>query len=1262
MSYQETIRYKLEVDPSSAQASMASSIASYGGQAIQGVGQTAQFVGSSMAGAYGTVGQAYGYASNSMSNAANTYLAANAQYRYMAQAATHFPTDGMHRGILDASAVFKDPSVNAGGAMTSAALYTGATVTGWSAVARMAPEYSAFYKMGAGAMKAMKFGAVGTKLGGWAAGLSGLVLPYMVSDAVVESVFKDINERSELASAMGEYSQRFADPALNIGGSGFSVGQRRGMASYVQSLAHSMDKESDFHYNIGTKGLTEILHKFSRKIFRDPNLTPQKFREVFSEKAKQVKEFAIAFDKSITEAIDAVKILQRVAPGTDPISTAMRISVARKTAGLTTEGMIGVAQTTGGIFQQAGLSRATGAHFGIQTSFDVGTMRRMGLITKSDLQRMGGAGGAARTATQMQAAFSGSPMGSMILAAAYKDGKIDPNIIQGIISGNISTPQMLNMASGLVAGGPQAMSNFYAHREQLAASVSAPQQQALIGAMAIRSLNQAGVDVNQANLITAFRTQFHMQAPMARMMANRILHPGIYARQASAIVNQMHERALTAERSQGVNSMTSALYRASGLRSAVTATKGFLSDARRAFRQGISEPIGDVIHGAGKLWGRLRDSLSHTTRYTLTNRMRSLDVLGGDISDFSAGTGVPSLLSSARNEFALSILAGRIIKDTASAHVMGMDVGRAVHKIRKDLPDWVRLYEEKKEEYASKYKMRKEFILSVWMDNLSKAQKKEVWAGIQDEVAIANSMVSGFSNFRNIAVSERYKKTFLSPSSARAMQEMLRRGHVSARNAISIARRFGVISDMKGISSDQTEMIGAMVALSGSKLDRSLGGDLNRVGAMYTKGLIEKAKAKMSSISSLVRSRAGGLWSSALRLHALDAMPKVAPFQYMYGTSFTRVAQDMSKEVQTDIVELEGLMIKSNNDPATAKRIYTLAQKLRSTAMSSGITREQRGELMKMVNQAIAGVERNENGNVVGGNWTTSDKMRKMQELKMGDRMLNMAKGARQWLTYSGSTAVAAQYVRKMSLGLSADKKGRDAIVSQITGEGIGGKGDLDRVMKLIRSMPQDVRGKMSEIGDLLQKKKFSSIADIMSLQAGAYGRVGRFVSGLRDIKKIGSGDFLAGAGDDKTISGLLSIESMKKIRTEKDAQRYYMRVRSELKKLGRYDFELGRIDSVMSRFSSSRDKLIALRKITLGHGKDEGGQIAGMLLGSIGGISSGEHIATSHVTGVYSEVASKQIQLMNQQLKVLRVTYRTMTSLHKKISSSPMKGPSRKK
>ena len=1190
MAYKERIKYDLEVDLSSAQATMSNAM---------------NMAGQSMSGAYGSLQQGAGYVVPSMQGSYNSFMGAHAQYRAMNQAAFN-TTSGMHSGVVNAAAIFNDPSINGASAATGAAMYTGATAAGWGAVGKIAPGMSAGYSAGSAMAGRVGFGGLGKVIGGVAGSLTAMVLPYMAVDAVVEAVGNDMAQRNKLASSIGTYSGQHGNM---FKGANFSQRERRDMASYIQDTAYGMDRESGGKFDIGVGGASEILHNFGNKIFKDPNISTKKFREAFSAKAKQVKDFAMAFDKSIKEAIDTMKSIEKLAPGANPMSMAANLGSSGALSGLGTQGMTGVANSTANAFQSAGMSRYTGAKFGMQAASDVGTMFASGMISKKDMAMIGGAGGAAKSMGAHQAAFANSSMGSVVLAAAYKGGKIDSNVINGIISGDISTAKMMSMASGVAAGGKQSMSDFNANRDKLASSIDPQQQQALMSALVVRSLNMSGMAVNQTNLAAGFKNQFGMSTSLARVMSTRLMNPEIYAKQMDGTINRIYDAANKSELAATDRGLIGGLSYRSGLTGLGRSISSGYDSFRRGFRHDISDPIGDGVNSIGKGWRNFKDSVSGRSRYSVTSDMLNMNAGWGDASGMSDKD---SAIGGIRRE-AISENFGDVV---SRAHYI-------YNKHGENSPEWVKKVRITGPHGGSD------------IGDLSDSTLLQVQRGVRKEIDMSRRVSAGYSRFDSLT-SGRLKKLSRSSSWAAASAELGGMDSANTRSALAVARKHGIIS---GNSSSDQETAGALLGYSGTSLDKDFDDGLNLIDSSYTKGLIEKQESSYNKISSMVSDT--GFWSNK------HGKRTDAPLSTVFGTSFARAAKSTSSETKIDMGELFGLITSGKTDVDTANRVSYLANKVQSVAKS--MPEGSRKGILQLVNAAYSGLKKKGN-TVTGGTWdatTLGDSLgRKVVGMKdVSGKLLSNVKDARGWMAFSSRQAISADMVRKMSFGMTADSTGYANINKHIAGStGSATQRSFTDLVQAIKELPTNVAGGMDELTEMMTKDKYLQTAKIMAASGGAYGKAGKFVLGLKDISKIQKGDLLEGAQNITEIKELIDPGNLK-FKTDKEAQTRYITLKNKLLGMNQYKDQMASIDKVLGKFRTGAERLGTLRNIIRLKGKNEKVNIRANWLASLSGTKAGERV-TGGAAGAFSAVAKKQIELMNQQLKLIRSTQKGMGSI----------------
>ena len=628
MTIEQTLRFNLELNSAPVQSNMSSFISQLGqqmqgayefaGQTVSSMSNAAQFGASSVSGAVGSAQLGYGY---TQAGLGGTYGSiANAHDRYRSHMEAMSIMGGVNEGVAAASQQFSNAMTEQGGVLPSGATvsstvmgagHLATTVAGWSAVNAVMPGMKSMFRAGSGMARAVGFGGIGGAIGGVGLLGAGMMLPYMAVDAVVDRISKDITEQQQIASALGSYSQNVG-PLFGIGGSRLDDRDRYSMARSIQNIGGA-------EYTLGTKGVTSVLDQFGGELFRgNPNISPDEFRKAFSEKLKLVKDFSLAFDQSVEEAgqtIKTMRYLGGVRGTTDPRTLAAMIHHGAGTAGLTTTGMVGIAQSGAQQYMQLGMSHQVGIQTAVGAAADIGTMQQLQMASAADIQAMGGTQGAAQLTTQMRAGFMAGPMGQMLAAAALSGGKIDPNIVSGIISGKIGTGDMLSLGAGLAGGGLNSLSDFYANREKYASQINAPQQQGLQAAMAVRQLQMVNMPVTEENLITVLRQQMPIQ--MARITAAGIVNPEIYQQQINATYNQVYQKSLDREGKAASWSVGKAV--------GWGGAQKWGREVSEGFRDKVSTPIGEFSTGIGEAWQRTKDRWSGTARYRVDKSMYDYD-------------------------------------------------------------------------------------------------------------------------------------------------------------------------------------------------------------------------------------------------------------------------------------------------------------------------------------------------------------------------------------------------------------------------------------------------------------------------------------------------------------------------------------------------------------------------------------------------------------------------------------------------------------
>lgn len=1269
MAQEETLRYKIQVDTTDAQpviqnmvASVGQAISTAGGYAMagaQGVSNTFGFASSAVGGSYNSLQQGYNMAAPAFGGAAGSLQMGATHIQNVRASYAGGQTAGVFQGAQNAAAAFDDPNRNFGSMAATGAIYGGAAIAGWTGVQAMADfsgraahmmrhPIKSFNMMraagirggfaampglggmmgrtGASMMGRLGFGAVGRGLGYAVGGLGGLMLPFMAADMAINQVMDDVAERNEAANAIGQYDSMHRGPFSGSGkGSRFSKSERLRMADYMKDYADEIDRADFGQGKMGFKGLTQVLSGFQEQIFRDPNLSPKKFREVFSKKVEMVRDFAMAFDKTIGESVGLIKKLQGITGlAQDPRQTAAMVGAASNVSGISTIGMLGMAQQGAGSYLGQGLTRAAGANVAIQGAADFGTMFRTGLISRNDFARVGGTKGMTQMQVALQGAFTSGPFGQMLAASALQGGKVNASAINNIISGQTGTGQMLSNASGIAGGGINALSNFYANKDKLVQQISPAQQQGLVGAMAIRMLNMTGMDTNQANLQTVFASQFGMNRSAARILATRMMNPQVYQQQMNAQFNRMQQKANAAERSQ--HGWGSWLARKTGWNTA----KKWFSGLGTAFRREISNPIGNAIDWSGRKWTQFKDWTTGTQRINLRSDLNDIDSLYQDTSlstnnMYQMGTG-DSVNKAVSANFDTIKAAAQSVRDRGGKE-----------------PQWV------------KDALNDNWNYQIGLGIADRKTVGRIASGFQRETKIMRDIQMGASSGQVLDAKSSLMKN---AGFIRGVTELLREQEdgtkfTSAQAAQRIVSRGGLFglksgASLSDLTATQRRQLGAAMAQYGVKTDdRSAATGQVDLDISVMKNMQAKVKKAEGDLSDMFQARGYFKRQFSTYLGNYTADKEKNPFEFVYGVKFAHTMTAQSKETQADVVRAMSIMSKggsaTNADKARAKQILNKMLKTQKTLKGSD-----RAAFSKMVLDLQKFTTGNP-GEITGNIGRLGESFR--------DKADNILGGIDLGKKLLASKAQITQFSRRMTMELISDDRAgaKGKILEFIKRKGLD-KDDFNTVMKRMDSLGQgDVSKNLQEFGKMYGEKKFKEIFEIMKLQGGAYGKVAQLASGLSASRDLQGRDLLANVADnDKNLKDMISGSSFKgALKNRKKAREQYRKIMAHIKKIHPgHKGDLAKIDQSLASTTDERQKLMILKKVIEGGSKGEGDFLQRIQIRALSGKVGGTMVSGASSAGTYSRVAAKQIAVSQQVLQNLRIQHQTMKALYQQIKN----------
>jgi hypothetical protein len=1251
MAIEQNLRFNVELNTTSAQSSLASmvmqtgqsmqSAVDFAGQTAQSVGAAASYGGGAIGGAYGSLGLGLGYARESLAGAGQSLQRLYGGYEQYHQRALD-STAGIHQGVINAAQSFSSAMTEKAGYLPSAATISGGilgaghtvgSLAGWGIAGALTPKMGTLFRAGQAIGGAATLGRLGSAAVGVGAVFGGMMLPFMAADAIVNKVATDVREQQQIASAIGNYSQ-LTQPMFGVGGARINRQERLGMASWVQSMGAGMPE-------IGTRGMTEILHGFRDKLFRDPNLSPAKFREEFSKKVKLVKEYAEAFDQSIGQAVQTVRLTKEIGGGTmDPRTAAAMVHYSAGTAGLTTAGMVGVAQKGQQPFLALGMTPGTGAEAASMNAANVNTMRWLGMISKYDVAGMGGVAGAAQGMTQMQAQYMAGPMGQAITAAAIRGGKLDPSVISGIVSGKVGTGQMLGMGAGIAGGGLEALSDFYANKERYTSQITATQQQALMGSMAIRQLQMVGMPANETNLISVLRQRMPIQ--FARATAARIMNPQIYDRQIQSAMNQAYRKAADNERQAAALTFSKAL--------GFDRIGKWGRELTERFSVNVSMPVGRAVASAGEWYQKTVDSMTGTSRYMIENKHYDPWALVGD----AQATGADN--DRDRTEIHKEVMERRArdINKLAESHL------RIQEETGIKAPAWVSSITKKyKDAYGPDYMLPN--VAAAMRDN-KKLDLDQIIKGANKSDASLRSILYGMDNAQNLK--SRYTALLKSRKINEVAHEMHNKGiSKDGQNPRMLAARLSSAfgwGELDQLDPDKQAFLGVFMKEQGYDVIRKASATVNFGDAIVSVSQ-QKAKEAGDKVTEMVSGSTWSLFGS--RENAVAREGKVV--LGIFGHEAARATGMLSKDARVAVAEITSLAIKSNSNKLTdsdRNRMKFLADKVDKE--TGGLSDQYRRGISTVISYARSGAElqgaakESANNAVKYGFYDdlkTSISTYNKYQRQAAKFTISRELGRRLAWEITSDHAYSQQERIARSVGITRDQ------TSAITG----------KLRDLYRGDPSTLLTRIGELRETLAEdlgaEKYGTLMESFKKAGGAYAKAAALFSDSAMVSSLANKkDLLEGISDasKKALSKEVIKADIAKIvqgkgtkeEKERSIKKYYQASVERALKESKDDAPTREGLRKIFATLDPRRGLAALADIA-GKGDNESQRIFGMLMQKrveeTLGKTTGERVSGPSPVGIHSAIANKQIAMMSKYVSSLQTTQQTMVALHNAILST---------
>lgn len=1074
MAIEETLRFRVESDTSGLRSgivNMASDVGNsiqstvgFAGQAMSGVGATAStgfdVMQSSIQGSYGAM-QYYGM--GAMQGAANSLQQA-AQHRMMVHNMIMSQTiDPMAQAVGQQYSKSRDFSDAASAiAFGGAAALT--TAVGWGLASSIAPSPGKLWAAG----KAMG-GAKGYIMGGLGAGAA-MMLPYMAVDAAVGMATDDVTQNRQIANAIGGMSSMYVNPLYKGVGSQFSSYDQRDMASGLMFSARNIDRQAilDHRPTLGIEGITQIL-KGSEDLFRDHTLSPDQFRKKFTEKVNMVREFAEAFNKTIEESVEITKALSGrhgIAPGSDPRQIAMSVGLSANAAGLTTTGMIGVAQAGVSSYAAAGIARNPLASMSgaIQNVSNVHALENMGIANRMDLRAVGGATALGQSMTQMQAGLMQGGIGNFLAALQMQGGN---ELVQQVASGKVGLGEMLSQAAGVAGGGVNKLSDFFANSDVLKSKINPIQQLGFMGSMAVNTLEQMGMNVNTSNVATVFQSTFGMNNIMARTLAQQMANaPEMYGAQMNAASNTILEQAKQREGAVRASSMLDVF----GMRELKAGWVGFRQD----FTDRVSKPVGNWFTQIGENIEDWKEGVLGLSSYNMSSQ---------DFENFYRKE------NPVYNKMVSPKILDRAWKLRASqtADYVSRQIGifsDGVGKIKDNAPEWVKtaysgikeMRERESGSEAAPMTIAEGLINGVLgLDQY----RDEIIAGSRVERNLITDFTAGYRGFQDVISKN---QGFFNNAGVVAAMRKIR--YSSMRKKRSAEELFNEIEkETEGMmpTADREERIkiaGALAAEHGIELSKE-------TTASWDATMVKAAQREVGANKKELAWRLGG--SRGFNLFTSKAE---YAGEYLLGGKAANALGNMGVDAQKDSARIIILSNKKRNNQISKNEeteLSTLRVNMKNRMNEANISGEARTGLLSLT----------EVGGLDGTRLAEMEKKGVMNKL---EEILPGLAGAEDMKATRG---LMSHFTTKVGIDIEIDKKGEEFKGLQIAISTIsGGQKLFDRAMKEVQLVSEgNIEERIDTLSKTLSGKKGADFIDILKRRGGInMKRVGELFEGIREF------------------------------------------------------------------------------------------------------------------------------------------------------------------
>lgn len=358
-----------------------------------------------------------------------------------------------------------------------------AMVSGPAALARGAVDMAGM-SMGRG-LGALAGAAVAGRMGGMLGGplgmIAGAVLPEMlgVSGFVGDMVARanPLRGTALRGAQMGAITNDFvtAGPSVSMMGRGLSGPGAIDLGRRIDAMSMDLSLQRETGNQFSSQDYVNMTRAAGQSGMLDMAQTPERIASTMRQVAKQVKVFMqVANEPDMREAIRQMGQLSTMGVDIGDMSAfARRVRGSARAAGLSFQGGIAAGMPGAAMFQEMGLSAATGLEMGLGSLAMAQGAVRAGAFSRDQLAMLGGVQGIAQRDMMGMAATLRLPVLAASMSGYGPGGfALNGGNIRSLLTGGMGPADMVrtgagNISAAVAQGGPEAIAQFMVQEPEL---------------------------------------------------------------------------------------------------------------------------------------------------------------------------------------------------------------------------------------------------------------------------------------------------------------------------------------------------------------------------------------------------------------------------------------------------------------------------------------------------------------------------------------------------------------------------------------------------------------------------------------------------------------------------------------------------------------------------------------------------------------------------------------------------------------------------